>query len=77
MGSVAPLREEVGVDMTTTTWTPTHDELQRVLNQLDDLNAQVVTFKVENLSEHEAAGWLRSEGRRLERLVRATGDEHG
>lgn len=58
------------------TWSEAHDRLQRVLNQLEDLDAQVVTFRVDQLSEIEAEGWYRSESLRLGRLVQATGDKY-
>ena len=54
--------------------TETHEELRKVLDRLDSLNAGIVRFKVEDLSEHEANGWLRSERRRLEKLVGMLGD---
>jgi hypothetical protein len=57
-------------------WTETHSRLQRVLNELDDMNAGVVAFRVEALSETEAAGWLASESRRLAKYVRASGEQY-
>lgn len=56
-------------------WTKTHDQLQRVLNQLEDLDAGVVAFRVADLPEPIAAQWLESESERLRRLVKAMGDQ--
>ena len=58
-----------------TTWSKTHDDLQRVLNQLDDLNAGVVAFRVDSLPEPIAAQWLESESKRLEKLIRLMGEQ--
>lgn len=59
------------------TWSETHAALEAVLRQLESLNANVATFSVESVSEDVAARWLRSESRRLNKLVGAMGDAHG
>lgn len=54
----------------------THQQLAEVLDELEKLGAQTPSFRIANLSEHEASTWLRSETRRLEKLARTTGEMH-
>lgn len=54
----------------------THQQLAEVLDELEKLGARTPSFRIDSLSEHVAATWLKSETRRLEQLARTTGELH-